>query len=66
MIVFDNHGNIMMYDNNVILQLYKTNTHTKSKYITAPFDPNTKKATHVISLYKSHYTSLTNVFENIT
>jgi hypothetical protein len=42
--VFDNHGNIIMYDNNVILQLYKTMTHTKSKYIATPFNPNTKKS----------------------
>jgi hypothetical protein len=55
----------MMHDNNVILQLYKTMTYTNSKYIAAPFNPNTKKAIHVISLYKSHSTSLTNVFENI-
>ncbi len=42
--IFNDHDNIMMYDNNVILQLYKTMTHTKSKHIAAPFNPNTKKA----------------------
>jgi exonuclease III len=66
--IFDGHGSLLLYDNYMVLHSYETKIHNGSEYITSTFNVSTRRAIHVISVYKSHSTSLIeflNILDNL-
>jgi hypothetical protein len=52
------NGSMIIYDNFITLSLHETFTSLGAKYITATFNVNTKKAIHIITIYKPSRLSL--------
>ncbi len=52
------NGSMIIYDNFITLSSHETFTYLKVEYIAATFNANTKKAIHIITIYKPSTLSL--------
>ena len=55
---FDGHDLLLLYDKNMICSSRTLNHHSGSELIATTFNEVHKKAIHVITLYRSHVTSI--------
>ena len=55
---FDGYGLLLLYDKNMLCSSKTINHHSGSEFIAATFNEGHRKAIHVITLYRSHVTSI--------
>jgi hypothetical protein len=56
--VHDGHGLMMMYDIHMHLHSLNVTTNNNSEHITITFNSNTRKAIHIVCVYKTHSFSI--------
>jgi hypothetical protein len=64
-LIHDGHGLMMMHDIHMHLDSFNTITSDDSKYIAITFNINTRKAIHIVCVYKIHSCSISAFLNNL-